>query len=371
LPVKANTIVVTGSKGKGSTARMVAWHLQQSGLKVGLIVSPEELNHLDRLRINNQPIEPTRFVQLVQALKPAIDQAAQRGDAYYYHSPADLFLLLGLAWFAQEQVDYVVLEGGRGAQFDLIGQIPARIGVVTSVFLEHAAFLGPDKEAIARDKLSLVHHCDQVFAPRDIADFYLPPNQEKMIWVDSLMDSLRSTSVSALPIEPQWLLQARHLATLIVESLGFAVTKTWDSPSFARYQLGDAGSWILDGAIAPIALDHRLLADLATKKTVVVMGLTRDKAPQLVSAALANAGLSTQYQIELHRGGENLSETGLSLPSLGKLDLQTGFDPAAHSALYALSRQFEFVYCVGVQLFLRNLRIALNCSALVGPKSQT
>jgi hypothetical protein len=363
--------VVTGSKGKGSTARMVAWHLQQAGMKVGLIVSPEELHHLDRLRINNQPIEPTLFVQLVQALMPSIDQAAQRGGAYYYHSPADLFMLLGLAWFAREQVDYVVLEGGRGAQFDLIGQIPARIGVVTSVFLEHAAFIGPDKEAIARDKLSLVHHCDQVFAPRGIADFYLPPHPEKMIWVDSSIDSQRSTLGSALPVEPRWLLQARQFATLIVQSLGFAVTETWDSPSFTRYQLGGAGSWILDGAIAPMALDDRLLADLALKKTAVVMGLTRDKAPQLVSAALANAGLSAQYQIELHRGGENLSDTGLGLPSIGELDLQTGFDPAARSALFALSRQFELVYCVGVQLFLRNLRIALDCSALVGPKSQT
>jgi Mur ligase middle domain len=366
LPEKSKTIVVTGSKGKGSTARMIAWHLQQAGFRVGLVVSPEELSHLDRLRINNSPITPERFVQLVQVLAPAIDQTATQGTSHYYHSPSDLFMVLGLAWFKQEKVDYVVLEGGRGAQFDLIGQIPARIGVVTSVFLEHAAFLGSNEPAIARDKFSLTRNCDQVLAPCSVAQWIPAIHDANLKWVDFPIAS--QTNV----VEPRWLAQARHLAATVATALGVAPARAWDSPSFARYQLNNT-TWILDGAISPAALDERFLAHLvaasAKQKTAVILGLTRDKAPQAVSAGLAAAGLTAQYQIELRSGSVGLSDSNLVLTPIGQLDLQIGFDSTTVNSLRAFGDQFDQIYCIGVQLFLRSVRTALDCHTLVGPRS--
>ena len=61
VPSASRLILVTGSKGKGTVARLVAWNLQHRGYRVGLVVTPEELNHLDRMRINNEAISPDEF----------------------------------------------------------------------------------------------------------------------------------------------------------------------------------------------------------------------------------------------------------------------------------------------------------------------
>jgi hypothetical protein len=364
FPAKEKTILVTGSKGKGSTARMIAWHLQAAGFKVGLVVSPEELHHLDRIRIQNKPIMPAQFIQCVDRLKPQLISsqalAKSEGHDFYYHSPSDIFMLVAMAWFSTQALDYIVIEGGRGARYDLLGQVPAKIGVVTSVFLEHASFLGADIRAIANDKLSLTANCDQVLAPIDLKPLLAPSVANKVQFVPAKLEPAAS-----LEMRPNWLVKARHMSAVVVSLLGVQATEQWQSPSFSQQ-----GGWILDGAIHPQALDPAVLQRLASNQSVtvaVLLGLPADKAVLAVSQVLNAAGLTQQYQWQLSLGGKDLSEPALAVPSLGRLDLQQGFDPVGIAALQALAQSVDLVYCVGAQLFLRNLRNALHLNQLVGP----
>ncbi len=362
MPAKEKTILVTGSKGKGSTARMIAWHLQAAGFKVGLVVSPEELNHLDRIRVQNKPIAPEQFVQCVDSLKAKLvssqQQAVAQGHSLYYHSPSDIFMLIALAWFSTQALDYVVIEGGRGARYDLLGQLPAKIGVVTSVFLEHANFLGPDIQAIASDKFSLTTHCDQVIAPMSVKPLLSAAVANKVGFV-----SITDQTASQSELLPNWLHQARQMSAKVVSLLGVQATQVWQSPSFEQQS-----GWILDGAIAVEALDLSVLKTLATKRVAVVLGLPSDKAVLAVCQVLKAAGLTEQFQWQLSLAGKNVSEPALTEPAvIGHLDLQTGFDSAGIAALQALAKSYDLVYCVGVQLFLRNLRSALHLNQLVGP----
>jgi folylpolyglutamate synthase/dihydropteroate synthase len=370
-PTPERTIVVTGSKGKGTTARMVAWHLQQAGFTVGLVVSPEERHHLDRLRINNRPISADVFAQHVTALRKSWSEtqqlAAQQGHQFYYHSPSDLFIHVGLAWFASERVEFVVVEGGRGAKYDLIGHLPAALGVVTSVFLEHAAFLGGTESAIAADKFSLFESCQTVIAPLAYKKLLALPAAARIDWLDTdfaVTSQAAGTKGQAVNLEPRWLEQARQLAAAAVRHFSVPVKQRWPSPSFSRI-----GNLLLDGAISPAALDDAVLSTLATRRVAVVLGLTRDKTVLAVSAALEQQGLARQWQVRLWVGQTDLSEPTLQVNTLCDVDLQTTHSASLKQALGKLAGEYDIVYCVGVQLFLRQVRVALGQDQLVGPNN--
>jgi folylpolyglutamate synthase/dihydropteroate synthase len=134
LPPPERTIKVSGSKGKGTTARIAAQMLQTElpTAKIGLFVSPEEDDHNDRMRINGVMITRERFVHHYERLKPQLLQAEAELTGPDYLSPLGIFLLVALDWFYSEGVDYFVLETGRGVSHDEVGQIPSKVGILNS-----------------------------------------------------------------------------------------------------------------------------------------------------------------------------------------------------------------------------------------------
>ena len=151
----ANQIVrITGSKGKGTTSRMIAKILAEniSG-NVGLFVSPEEIDHNDRMSVNGDIPSRGEFAKIFNWLNPYLEEAqGSLGDGKYI-SPFGVFLLIALKYFKDKEVSVYVLEGGRGAEFDEVGNIPSKIGVVTSILSEHAASIGPTLDEVAKNKL--------------------------------------------------------------------------------------------------------------------------------------------------------------------------------------------------------------------------
>ncbi|WP_417450841.1 hypothetical protein [Kordiimonas sp.] len=174
LPQAPQTIRITGSKGKGTTSRLTARYLTalSSESSVGLMVSPEDLDHTDRMQVNGAEISKTEFSSIYTALQPDLHAALARLPEGGYLSPSGLFMLVALAWFKQRQVDFYVLETGRGALFDEVGQIPSAVSVVTSIFLEHPANLGPGLDDIARDKLSIAQTSGTLVCPPEVMAAY-------------------------------------------------------------------------------------------------------------------------------------------------------------------------------------------------------
>jgi Mur ligase middle domain len=172
LPPLEQTIKVSGSKGKGTTARIAARMLQHEfpHRKIGLFVSPEEDDHNDRMRINGVAMTRAQFVEHYGKLKPQLLAAEGALAGADYLSPLGIFLLIALDWFKTEDVNYFVLETGRGVAHDEVGQIASKIGLLTSIMLEHADKLGPTLEDIARDKLSLCDTCGHVYAPSPVIE---------------------------------------------------------------------------------------------------------------------------------------------------------------------------------------------------------
>ncbi len=235
LPAPDTTIKITGSKGKGTVARLCAQSLSNHG-KTGLVISPEEIDHLDRMRINGTSISEDRFIACFET----VWQAVTMPQAPAYLSPYGLFLLIALQWFKEEGVDYCVIETGRGVKYDEGGQMPAQIGVVTSIFLEHAGYLGPTIEDIRDDKLSICETCEQVI----IADGVSMAGEEVPGWYAS-SQVLAQQAVTAL---------LKHPVDLPNAICG----------SFA-HQHKDGVDWFYEGMIATQSADIAFLKKLVTR----------------------------------------------------------------------------------------------------------
>jgi dihydrofolate synthase/folylpolyglutamate synthase len=155
LPKKKQTIKITGSKGKGTVTRLInsLLLLNFKNEKIGMIVSPEEIEHTDRMKINNKQISKEEFVNIATKILNLLDTRCNILNKTEYFSPSGIFLLIALQWFKNNNVQHYILELGRGAEFDEAGQIESNISVVTSILEEHMSYLGPTLKDIAQNKL--------------------------------------------------------------------------------------------------------------------------------------------------------------------------------------------------------------------------
>ena len=77
-PHKAYPVIhVTGTKGKGSVSAFCSSVLHEAGLRAGLYTSPHLIDFNERIQVDLQPIPHFEMVELVEKLKPVIDQVKE------------------------------------------------------------------------------------------------------------------------------------------------------------------------------------------------------------------------------------------------------------------------------------------------------
>lgn len=166
LPVKARTIIVAGTNGKGSTVACLEALLIQLGHRTGAFTSPHLLRYNERIRVDGVEAGDAELMTAFSAIDAA------RGDItltfFEYNALAALHV------FRARQVDVAVLEVGLGGRLDAVNIVDAEAAVVCSIGLDHADWLGTDIEAIGREKAG-------VFRPGAIAviaDLWMTPSVE-------------------------------------------------------------------------------------------------------------------------------------------------------------------------------------------------
>ncbi len=150
-------IHVTGSKGKGSTAAIAQAVLSAHGLKTGLFTSPHLASYRERLRVDGRMVSRSAVVAGLRRIETAAREAQATGTLERPPTFFEVTTALAFDWFAHEQVDAAVVEVGIGGRLDATNVLESRVGVITTIELEHTDILGPDLTSIAREKAGIFH----------------------------------------------------------------------------------------------------------------------------------------------------------------------------------------------------------------------
>lgn len=145
------TIHVTGTSGKGSTAAAIATMLTAAGYRTGLRTSPYLQVATEKLQISNRLIDGISFAAVVDEI---LGVATRIGLAPLIYTEA--WAALSYLWFAQRQVDIAVIEVGAGGRFDTTNVITPEVSVITSVGMDHVVSLGPTLADIAWHKAGII-----------------------------------------------------------------------------------------------------------------------------------------------------------------------------------------------------------------------
>ena len=155
-----HSVHVAGTKGKGSTAAMIASCLQSGGLSTGLFTSPHLHTFRERIQVDGEPISEAAFVAHLHRLRPLFDTLS--GLTTFEASQAIAF-----DYFVSRNVSWAVIEVGLGGRLDTTNVIRPEVAVITSVSYDHMLVLGDTLEAIAREKAGIIKpHTPVVSAPQ-------------------------------------------------------------------------------------------------------------------------------------------------------------------------------------------------------------
>lgn len=148
--------VVTGSKGKGSTAVSLARVLQAAGHRTGLVTSPHLRDFRERIRLNGRAISIKDFLQAANEVEDAARRIAAGLAPPTYLGPNGIILAIALNFFRRAGTTALVLEAGRGGAYDDSNVVPHLVAVITPIYREHVRQLGPELTDIAAHKAGVI-----------------------------------------------------------------------------------------------------------------------------------------------------------------------------------------------------------------------
>jgi dihydrofolate synthase/folylpolyglutamate synthase len=151
LPV----VHVAGTKGKGSTAAMIACRLRSAGYRVGLFTSPHLYRFEERMLVNGRGPDTERVAALVDDVRRACENMERIGPQW---SPTFFETTTAMAWryFEQSGAEIAVLEVGLGGRLDATNVCRPVVTLITSISLDHTQLLGTTHAQIAREKAGII-----------------------------------------------------------------------------------------------------------------------------------------------------------------------------------------------------------------------
>ena len=319
-PFNVPVISVAGTNGKGSSVAILESIYTQAGYRVGSYTSPHLVHYNERIRINQQPVDDAVLCESFARIDDV------RGDislTYFEFGSLAAFDIFHQAE-KQDALDVIILEVGLGGRLDVVNLIDADVMLITSIGLDHTAWLGDTREVIAYEKAgimrrnkpvvcsdldmpqSIQEYADKISAPlyRLGKEFSFEPGQLDWQWSDE--NTLRSALPRpALSGEHQYRNAAGALKVIELLSSRLPV-----SQAHVRQGLMDVR---VDGRCQIIPGEHTLILDVAhnpdsvqclaqivremksTHQVHALVGMMKDKA--LAESLAPMAGLVSHWYI--------------------------------------------------------------------------
>jgi dihydrofolate synthase/folylpolyglutamate synthase len=164
-------ITVGGTNGKGSTCAFLESILMAAGYRVGCHTSPHLLSFNERARINSQMVSDAQILQAFSRVEEARCRISDAPTLTYF----EFTTLAIMDLFTNANLDVVILEVGMGGRLDAVNIVDADCAIVTSIDLDHMAYLGNTREAIAFEKAGIFRSkasaiCGDPLPPQTLID---------------------------------------------------------------------------------------------------------------------------------------------------------------------------------------------------------
>lgn len=148
---KLKCIHVAGTNGKGSVCAIIAAILSKAGIKTGLYTSPHIFEYTERIQINGFNISKEDFAKYLFE----ICEIADKNNIHL--TEFEILTAVMFKYFADNDVDVVVLETGLGGRFDATNVIKSNLcSIITHIDLDHTERLGNTKSKIAFEKAGII-----------------------------------------------------------------------------------------------------------------------------------------------------------------------------------------------------------------------
>ena len=162
-------IHVAGTNGKGSVCTMLSAILSRTHkptLQVGLFTSPHVFEYTERIKINDVEINKETFAKKITK----IIELAQKHNIHL--TEFEILTVVAFEYFAENNVDVVILETGLGGRLDSTNVIEKNIcSIITHIDLDHTERLGNTIEKIAIEKAGIIKENCPVLISENNAGF--------------------------------------------------------------------------------------------------------------------------------------------------------------------------------------------------------
>ncbi len=146
---KYPVVHIAGTKGKGSTAAMVASILGAAGYKAGFYSSPHLQDFTERIQVDGEPISREKLVERVDQIRPLVAQVPEI-------TTFEITTAIAFMEFYKKQVDVAVVEVGLGGRLDATNVVDPLVSVITSLSFDHMNVLGDSIAQIAAEKGGII-----------------------------------------------------------------------------------------------------------------------------------------------------------------------------------------------------------------------
>lgn len=148
---KITTVHIAGTKGKGSTAVMLAKMLHSNDYKVGLYTSPHLVSMHERIMVDFEMITNDEMLGLMNRIHTLVEKMAKTDAPTFF----EIMTTLAFMHFADTELDIAVIETGLGGRLDSTNVIKPEVIGITSLSIDHQQQLGTTIDSIAKEKAGI------------------------------------------------------------------------------------------------------------------------------------------------------------------------------------------------------------------------
>jgi dihydrofolate synthase/folylpolyglutamate synthase len=218
---KFKSLLIAGTKGKGSTAAFSESMVRAAGYRTGLYTSPHLHSFRERIRIGGDLISEEDVVRLTEQIKPHL--AGIDGLTAF-----EVITAIAFYAFAEAGIEVAVLEVGLGGRLDATNVTDPQVAVITSISYDHTQLLGDTLSMIAREKAGIIRPGALVISA--------PQVPEAMTMIEEVCEGQRASLVVVGEESYRWL---EGRATLHGQSFELQGGRFW-IPLIGRHQIANA-----------------------------------------------------------------------------------------------------------------------------------